>query len=244
MKKNVVLCLAAALLALLGVGMAFAAGIYPASSTGYDVSYPQCGEAYPALPFAFGIVGVTSGRAFSQNSCLAGEYAWATKQGTIAAALYMNLNYPVGTTASEGMSGPAGNCSRADKTCQAYNYGWNAAQAAYSYALSQGAVSLNWWLDIETANSWSAKTALNQQVIQGAIDFLRGQGVTAGIYSTKSMWNKIAGSFAPGLPNWVAGASSLATAPNFCAPSYSFGGGRVWLVQYPSGAYSADYACP
>lgn len=234
--------LAFCLLALAGSADVLASGIYSGGSTGYDVSYPQCGGTPPA-PYAFGIVGVTGGRAFSQNGCLASEYVWAAAASSTAPSLYMNLNYPIGTTASQGMSGPKGPCARGDKSCQAYNYGWNAAQDAYAYAMASNAASDYWWLDIETSNSWSAKTSLNQQVIQGAIDALMGHAVTVGIYSTKRMWNTIAGSYAPGLDNWVAGATA-STAASFCLSAYAFGGGRVSLVQFASEGYDADYGCP
>lgn len=142
------------------------------------------------------------------------------------------------------MTGPKGNCSKKDKVCQSYNYGYNAAQFSYQYAISQNASSPMWWLDIETANSWSAKTSLNDLVIQGAIEFLQGQNLTVGIYSTKNQWNAIAGTtYKPGLPNWVAGAPSLSAAPSYCSSTYAFGGGSVWLVQYPQGNYDGDYVC-
>ena len=40
---------------------------YPAGSSGYAISWPQCGATYPAEPFGFGIVGVTDGAAFTHN---------------------------------------------------------------------------------------------------------------------------------------------------------------------------------
>lgn len=135
---------------------------------------------------------MTGGRAFSQNSCLAAEYTWAA-QASAAPTLYMNLNYAVGTTAPNGTSGPYGaNCKR-NTACFAQNYGWKAAQAAYTYASGQGATVALWWLDIETANSWSSNAALNQATIQGAIDYLRGVGSAVGIYSTPNMWRTITG---------------------------------------------------
>jgi hypothetical protein len=55
----------------------FAAGIYQGGTTGNDISYPQCStSSYPSTA-AFGIVGVTGGRAFTHNSCFSSEYAWA-----------------------------------------------------------------------------------------------------------------------------------------------------------------------
>src|SRR6266567_5294694 len=111
---------------------ALAFGIYPGGTTGNDISYPQCGSnSYPQN--SFGIVGVTGGRAFTDNSCLSQEFAWASKLST-PASLYMNLNSPIGSTASKGMTGPYGTCKKSDKLCLAENYGYNAAQDAYTYA--------------------------------------------------------------------------------------------------------------
>jgi hypothetical protein len=224
-----------------------AAGSYPAGTTGYNVAVPACGQTLPAT-FSFGIVGVTGGRSFNHSSCLAAEYGWA-KGGSAAPSLYMNLNAPIGSTASNGMTGPRGNCSKKDKACQAYNYGYNAAGDAYTYAVSQHADAAVWWLDVETANSWSANTTLNALTVQGAVKFLQDKGKTAGIYSTQYQWKTITGgySFTPPLPAWVAGAPDLATAKLFCSPAnaakYSFGGGAVWLAQYPDGGFDGDYAC-
>src|SRR5206468_11229313 len=98
-----------------------------------------------------GVVAVTGGRAFYHNSCLQSEFAAAAALG--GPTVYMNLNAAAGTTAYQGLSGPKGNCSKKDKACIAYNYGYNAAADAFVYARSQGASSSMWWLDIEIANS-------------------------------------------------------------------------------------------
>ncbi len=254
MRKRALVGLAALLALLVFSGMAddvFAAVIYGTANTGYDISYPQCGNAYPAAPFGFGIVGVTHGHAFTKNECLASEFAWA-QQGTSAApSLYMNINYAIGTTASNGNTGPAGTCARGDKACIAYNYGYNAALDAFNYATSQSVSAQNWWLDVETSNSWNAKTDLNDRVIQGAIDLLVSKSLTVGVYSTKSQWTTIAGSTwkpllpnGASLPNWVAtNASNSAAASTYCSATYAFGGGTVWLVQYASGGFDANYSC-
>src|SRR5256885_9110702 len=60
---------------------------YTPRSTGYDISFPQCGGAYPVG--AFGIVGVNGGYPFVHyNPCLADEYAHSPH-----AALYINTGY-------------------------------------------------------------------------------------------------------------------------------------------------------
>ncbi|HUZ03702.1 MAG TPA: hypothetical protein VMU89_25435 [Thermomicrobiaceae bacterium] len=218
---------------------ASASGIYATGTTGYDVSYPNCGSTLPASG-AFGIVGATGGRAYTANTCLASELGWAATLPAPPSA-YMNLNYAIGSTASNGDTGPAGTCGRKDRACVAYNYGYNAA--AYAATLVPSSVTIStWWLDIETSNSWSSNPSLNADVIKGAVDYLHAQGATVGIYSTAAQWTKIAGSYAPGLPNWVAGA--LASSPgSYCGASHAFGGGPVWLTQYSSNGFDGDYAC-
>ena len=64
-------------------------------STGYDISWPQCGGPFPVNP-AFAIVGVNRGIVFSPNPCLGvgngpSELAWA---GGAAAQLYANTGNP------------------------------------------------------------------------------------------------------------------------------------------------------
>jgi hypothetical protein len=230
-----------ALLVLVPLAAA-AFGVYPAGASGADIGYPQCGGAYPANA-TFGIVGVTHGRAFTYNTCLADEFAWAVRSPT-PASLYMNINAAVGSTASNGNTGPLGACRPSDKACKNYNYGYNAAQDAYTYATQQGASASTWWLDIETANSWLTQTAINDEVIAGAARFFSERGLTVGVYSTNSQWSKIAGTYRPGLPVWYATAASADMAPSYCASAFDFAGGGVWLVQFPGGAYDADYACP
>lgn len=221
---------------------ASAAGVYPPGGVGHDVSWPQCGGALPPAPYAFGVVGVTGGYAFTHNPCLRSQYTWATASGQ-PASVYINMKYPAGTTIGERDSGPAGNCGAADQRCQAYNYGYKTARDAFAYAKTQGVLSAStWWLDIETESTWSEDKAMNAVVIGAAIDFLKSEQVTIGIYSTRHQWSLIAGDFRPGLPNWVGGGSSLADARLLCATG-AFGGGEVQLVQYPGAIGSNDYAC-
>src|SRR5437879_5431539 len=69
-----------------------------------------------------------------------------------------------------------------------------------------------WWLDVETANSWTSNTALNIQALQGAADYLVSVGSPGvGFYSVPSAWASVTGSTSAlsVYPTWLAGASSL-----------------------------------
>jgi hypothetical protein len=237
---SVLVATLATLIALTSSGSA--ASPYPAGGTGYDVSWPQCNMTLPAPPYAFGIVGVTGGRAFTHNACLKDQYTWAKAQGG-PTAVYINMKYPSGTTIGERDTGPAGTCAKTDVHCQAYNYGYKTAKDAVDYAKTQGVASpLTWWLDIETESTWSNDKAMNAVVISAAIDFLKSVQAPIGIYSTAYQWSLIAGDYKPALPNWVGGASDLADARARCATG-AFGGGEVQLVQYMGATYAQDYAC-
>jgi hypothetical protein len=224
------------------VGMAVGRSLDPylPGSTGYDISWPQCPTSVPAPPFAFDVVGVNDGRALTHNPCLSAQQQWG-RGGFIS--LYINLNAPPPNDPA-ALSGPAGTCG-SDTGCLAYNYGFNAARDAYDYATSQGAAAGVWWIDVETANTWDTNQFNNGRTIQGALDALATTGALAGIYSTPHQFGQIAGSYSPGVPNWVATGSDFPTAVAFCDPSHAFGGGRIFLTQYgDSTGFDRDYACP
>src|ERR1700694_3584090 len=62
-------------------GQAGSAGYTP-GSTGYDISFPQCGAAYPGG--AFGVVGVNGGYPFvPYHPCLAGGYRHSPHRGRV-----------------------------------------------------------------------------------------------------------------------------------------------------------------
>jgi len=171
----------------------------------------------------------------------------------------MNLNYPRGSTASAGSSGPAGTCKKNNVTCETYNYGWNAAAYAFAQASQNGASAPIWWLDIETGNSWSGTASLNDSVIEGAVDYIETHGASAGIYSTGAQWTTIAGStFVPGkvagpggnsltvstvTANWLAGGSGAGLAAQCTSDSPLYTGGKVTLIQFPLNGLDGDYAC-
>jgi hypothetical protein len=226
----------------------------PKPARGYDISYPQCGAAYPANPL-FAIVGVNGGRVFSGNSCLVSQLAWG---GDARAELYVNTGNPGPALSSfwpRGQTTPrfcdANNPDTAD--C-AYDYGWNAAADSYTrteQAYAARSITANpnataWWLDVETSNSWRSSTALNVAALQGGFDYLRSRGVTRlGFYSTTVQWGTITGGtrvFAPS-PSWGAGAPSDKAAKQHCISTPGFTGGRLAMVQYPYAGFDANVRC-
>ncbi len=223
------------------------------ASTGYDISWPQCGGAYPANP-AFGIVGVNAGIVFSANPCVTSQISWA---GGARAGLYANTgnpgpalskHWPLGQTTPR-FCDPA----NPDSADCAYDYGANAATDSWSdavtafaaLALAESPATSSWWLDVETSNSWRSDVSLNVAALSGATDALGARGVTKlGFYSTQYQWNVITGGTAAfaGHPSWVAGAADASGAAALCGTN-GFTGGGVALGQYITGGFDADLAC-
>jgi hypothetical protein len=237
---------------LTALGLAAAPGspapkAIPHGAIGHDISWPQCGKAYPSGS-GFGIVGVTDGKPYFGNTCLASEYAWAAATPG-GAGFYMNTANPgVASTAVKWyeQKSPNASCAPGHDAACAYNYGFNAAAHAVAYAQAQTGHSAgtSWWLDVETDNSWSATdTAANLASVQGSIDFLqRTPGVVVGIYSTRYQWTRITGGAQLPVPNWVAGAANVNEAKGRCTSAWSATGGPVVLAQ-AFGAFDTNYAC-
>jgi hypothetical protein len=229
------------------------------AAQGFDVSFPQCDGPLPAAP-AFAVVGVNGGRVFTGNPCLARQYIWAL--GAVSPtqprlAFYMNTGNPgPALSARWPMAGTITPqpCDGTWSAACAYDYGWFAAQDAYTRAYSvagDGAALAPWWLDVETANSWSSDTATNAAALQGSIAYLRSVNVgVVGIYTLAAFWEEIVGPtsasdprntpFAP-LPNWRPGAQSIDEALSWCSRTVT--GGRVLFVQFPSGGFDGNLPC-
>lgn len=206
-----------------------------ASSThGFDISWPQCHSSYPAPSVNFAIIGVTGGKAFTENECFTEQYRWA-QNAAVAPQVYMNVN---------GLPSTFGSalCGAADGPCNAYQYGWAAAADAVSYAARSGGVATTWWLDVETENKWTGDHFLNERVIAGAKEYLEATGHRVGIYSTPYQFGLIAGGYRPHVPNWTAGAEDYEEAVTRCSQEYSFGG-PVVLVQFVRENFDQNYAC-
>ena len=230
------------------------------AAQGFDISFPQCGSPEPVLP-AFAVVGVNGGRAFTANPCLARQYVWALGAASPVqprVAFYMNTGNP-GPEASArwpSAGSPAPQpCDGSWSAGCAFDYGWLAAADAWSRARSvagDGASLAPWWLDVESANSWSENTTTNAASLQGAMAYLRSVNVAVvGIYALAADWEAIVGApsadapqnapFAT-LPNWRPGAQSRAEALTWCPRTVT--GGRVLFVQYPQNGFDGNLPCP
>src|SRR5258705_7282923 len=185
-----------------------------------DVSFPQCGGAMPReRTAAFGILGTNNGTSFTSNPCLVTELAWA-KRLSAPPAFYANTGNPGPHRAKHwplGQTSPK-LCASSDPNSLgcSYDYGWNAAWQSYTAAVDaaqrlhrvdrwnarQRAANVDWWLDVETMNSWQAldghATGAAQlrdvATIAGEVDALRTAGVAhRGIYSQPLPWRQITG---------------------------------------------------
>jgi major membrane immunogen (membrane-anchored lipoprotein) len=238
------------------------------ASTGYDISYPQCGKTI-TYPAGFGVVGVNDGHPYSTNPCLASEINWAKATTAGVPAFYLNTDDPGPADTSNWPTSATGpqTCSGANSANCAYDYGWGAAKTSFANAIAAettdgsaspgvAVTSAAWWLDVETGNHWevlesaygrsSASLTNDQSMLLGVIAYLTSVGVsTIGIYSTAQQWNTITGTPTTtfsAYPAWMPGYPTLAAAEAACALA-SFDGGRVAMIQYPMNGLDGDYAC-
>src|SRR5690348_14446576 len=199
------------------------AAVNPYSGAGYDFSYVQCGVSAPSAQF--GIVGVNAGYPFTYyNNCLTAEYN-AAPAGH--ASVYVNTGYDPSYTAIDGRhteqdcASASGQVNGTAAQQAAWAVGCSEAERDVGYATSQGAVApAAWWLDVETANSWSTSDlSLNRYTIDGLVTRLRALTSTPiGIYSTSSQWGAITGGYQPAVDaTWVAtGQRTLKRARSYC----------------------------
>ena len=230
-----------------------------ATPVGNDVSYPQCGKTLPSGQ-AFAIVGVNGGKANNVNPCFTTEWAWAqtstARTAQPPAQLYVNTGNPGDVLAqyqvtdwptSSVAADPYGTCTGVwtDDLACSWEYGYERATADVNVV---GSYSGTWWLDIETANSWTADTAKNQATLEGMVYALTQGGNAVGIYSGSGAWSGLFGTVEASSPlysldEWRPGARTLAKAEQNCALAPLTGGGHVTIAQYVSANLDYDYAC-
>lgn len=232
----------------------------PSVPTGNDVSYPQCGKALPSGQ-AFAVVGVNGGKASNFNPCFSSEWAWAQRSvgGTSQppAQLYVNTGNPGDVLAqynvtdwptSSVAADPYGTCSGTwtDDLACSWEYGYERASADVSFV---GSGSGHWWLDIETANSWTSDPAKNQATLEGMVYALQHAGAgQVGIYSSSGSWSTLFGPVASSstlysLPEWRPGARTLSKAQGNCSLAPFEGNGTIELTQFVSNNLDYDYSC-
>jgi len=191
-----------------------------------DVSWPNC--SLKLKPAIAGIVGVNGGLDFRSNPCL---YKEASSYSYLA--LYLNTGYPGPSYGQKFADFPKA-CQSTDNICLAYNYGYNAALYAITYANSQTVKARFWWLDVETDNSWTTNPIINRAALTGMVAAIQAKVFLAdvGFYSATDQWQLLTGSWHNDTPLWVAtGATTEIDAKPLCG-STSFNNGPVWLSQY------------
>lgn len=251
--------MAATVMAFAPPAMAAKSASRSASPVGSDISWPQCGGAYPSGQ-AFGIVGVNHGRADDFNTCFASEMQWAAGSTGASAQpkvqIYANTGDPGNTVSDWPKTGSSGygDCSGGDDMACAWQYGYNMATADLEAVTNDGLnpASYPWWLDVETTNTWQGGTTTGLQMnivdIQGMQYALEAAGVKWGIYSTGYQWTQITAgdttTFA-GVPNWEPGARTERGAQSNCTSLSPFTGGAstIVLTQWTA-TYDYDYPCP
>jgi hypothetical protein len=242
-----------------------------ATLSGNDISFPQCGKTYPSGQ-AFAIVGVNGGKASNFNPCfgsvnlVTSEWAWAqTSTGRTRQAkaqLYVNTGNPGDVlaqynvtdwpTSSDPTIDPYGTCSGTwtdDLPCS-WEYGYERALADINFVGAAGVAAggKKWWLDIETANSWTSDTGKNQASLEGMVYALEQAGATVGIYSSSGAWSSLFGPVKDTSPlyslnEWRPGARTLSQAVSNCSLAPFEGNGHVEITQYVSAHLDYDHSC-
>ena len=182
------------------------AGWFGPAAEGYDISWPQCTPSRTSTTSnhpdtaGFAVIGLTNGKPYTSNACLADAFAWANAQPGGAAG-YIILNAPGQGDANWGATRSPQSCDGTTTVGCAYDYGWGAV----TYAITNGGLPADArggqpqvWLDVEgpytSGPTWqdvttSAGQTINAAVVRGARDRLTAAGIRTGIYSRKLTTN-------------------------------------------------------
>ena len=227
------------LCALLTPSVYAAVPTYVAGQTGVDVSWPESNCRVPTRFLrSWAIIGVNDGLDFTKNPCLRDETARVSGY-----MLYANTGYPDNALGHKFTTSPL-RCAVGDAVCIAYDYGYADGLYTVQYAASEGIHATQWWLDVETDNSWTNNTYVNRASIAGeaaAIEHATLIG-RVGVYSYPGQWDLITGDWHNDMPNWAAtGTLSRSVGKAFCK-NEDFTGGGTWLTQYTV-RLDEDYVC-
>jgi hypothetical protein len=220
-------------------------GYFGSTANGIDVNASAGGCSSPLPSTAgFAVIGATDGQPYGSvdPTCFTTQSTQAT-QLPAAPEYYMNLADPGKASTGHWHKGGPQACHVAhdyDLGC-AYDYGYEAAKAAVTFARDHGmAAGSRWWIDVEIANSWGSHSvrapghlSANIADIHGALHYLGTQALPAGIYTETAWWSAITGEakgFAT-VPVWGGGAGSRTAARTNCRP-VSITGGPALLAQW------------
>jgi hypothetical protein len=236
-------------LLLIAVAVLFAA---PAAAVdrGNDVSWPQCPGGLPMPPedTSFVVVGLTHGLAFTENPCLAEQVRWV-RDHRVRAQAYTMATFPTAAQyAAYGDDGPWPSSTRADRL---RNVGYAEGRAAIASLTRVGWHPESVWVDVEPRprQPWPSSTAAERQdnryVVSGLFAALKGAGHTYGVYSYRSGWDAITGSWQlPRVRVWsAAGRLDFPSEASDLCVKPSFSGGTVHLAQWTDGTYDHDMTC-
>lgn len=238
-----------------------AATPYVLPMRGADISWPNCpkgmgvagrrtlGLPLPTAASQFVVVGLTNGRAFTRNPCIAWHME-VVAQRRLPVAGYTMLSYP--TSAELARHGRRGPYPTGTLSGRLSNYGYAQSAFALDAAQSAGIAAPVVWIDVEPRRErpWSRRTARNRALISGALQAVADRGLTAGIYSYAYGWKQITGSWTLEAPVWMPSGSHARTwarrrsdAVSACSRS-SFSGGAVVMTQWVWRNRDYDVTCP
>jgi hypothetical protein len=139
---------------------------------------------------------------------------------------------------------PKGRCAHTASVACAYVYGVSVALDDLELRGVPARAASRWWLDVETANTWSSSTARNRAVLEGMTTALQGAGHAVGLYALSGEFRDLLGTVPASsplakLPSWLAGSGGVAAAAKRCtAPALTRG--RTLLAQEPGSASTID----
>jgi hypothetical protein len=185
------------------------------------------------------IVGATGGLSFYPNPCIGQESTLFSNL-----SLYANSGYPGASYALKYKNFPL-RCVASNYICLAYNYGYNSGLYAATYALDHGVVAKNWWIDVETDNSWTNTPAINIASLEGETNAIKTSTnpTLLGFYSYPADWKIITGGWRNDYPSWIATNSNFNLLAQVQCDGPSFTGGSIILAQYIK-KVDTDLACP
>ena len=184
-------------------------------NSGYDISYPQCGQPLPTKFVGYAIIGLNGGKPFTKNNCFQSQWDWALTHDAVA--VYIN-------TADPGTESPV-------------RYGKKIAKDTLK-RLNKHDVNPGTpvWLDVETYNTWTSADRAIQVLTELAID-LTAAGYPVGIYAPPVHWFEITGNANVGMPLWLAigpypDVESGVVAAKAACTKNAFGGKAPDMVQF------------